>query len=73
MSKNTIEITYVARAETLGAEVYPLHEARDIHPPVRDGDARRVGFAGLQSRGRARCARRCSCWPPARSGRRGCC
>jgi cholesterol oxidase len=48
MSKNTIDITYVARAETLGAEVYPLHEARDIHPPVRDGDAWHVGFAGLQ-------------------------
>jgi cholesterol oxidase len=50
MSKNTIDITYVARAETLGAEVYPLHEARDIRPPAHDGDAWRVGFADLQYR-----------------------
>jgi cholesterol oxidase len=48
MSKNTIDITYLARAETLRAEVYPLHEVRDIHPPARDGDDWRVGFADLQ-------------------------
>ena len=33
MSKNTIDITYVARAEQHGAEVFPLHEVREIHPP----------------------------------------
>ena len=48
MSKNTIDITYLARAETLGAEIYPLHEVHDIHPPARAGDDWRVGFADLQ-------------------------
>ncbi len=48
MSKNTIDITYIARAETHGAEVYPLHEVHDIHPPGRDGDPWRVGFRDLQ-------------------------
>ena len=45
MSKNTIDITYLARAETLRAEVYPLHEVH-AHPPAR---ARRRRVArGLQ-------------------------
>lgn len=48
MSKNTIDITYIARAETLRAEIYPLHEVHDIHPPARAGDAWRVGFRDLQ-------------------------
>jgi len=48
MSKNTIDITYVARAESFGAEVYPLHEVHDIDTPDRGSDAWRVGFRDLQ-------------------------
>ena len=50
MSKNTIDITYVARAEQHGAEVFPLHEVREIHPPPRDGGDWRVTFEDLQYR-----------------------
>jgi cholesterol oxidase len=48
MSKNTVDITYVARAESHGAEVFPLHEVRRIDPPVRAGDTWRIGFRDLQ-------------------------
>jgi cholesterol oxidase len=48
MSKNTVDITYVARAEAHGAEVYPLHEAGRIDPPARAGGNWRVGFRDLQ-------------------------
>ncbi len=48
MSKNTIDITYIARAEMFGAEVFPLHEVVRIDPPERRGDAWRVGFRDLQ-------------------------
>jgi cholesterol oxidase len=48
MSKNTVDITYVARAETFGAEVFPLHEVQRIDPPGRDGEDWRVGFRDLQ-------------------------
>ncbi len=48
MSKNTVDITYVARAEAHGAEVYPLHEVLRIDPPARDGESWRVGFRDLQ-------------------------
>lgn len=48
MSKNTVDITYVARAETFGAEVYPLHEVHRIDAPQRHGDGWRVGFRDLQ-------------------------
>ena len=50
MSKNTVDITYVARAETRGAAVFPLHEVRRIDPPARPGEAWRVGFRDLQYR-----------------------
>ena len=50
MSKNTVDITYVARAETFGAEVFPLHEMQHIEPPQRRGDSWRVGFRDLQYR-----------------------
>jgi cholesterol oxidase len=50
MSKNTIDITYVARAEQHGAEVFPLHEVQEIHPPPRDGGDWRVTFEDLQYR-----------------------
>jgi cholesterol oxidase len=47
-AKNTVDITYIARAETLGAEVRPLHEALTIESP--DGRNRnwRVGFRDLE-------------------------
>ncbi len=48
MSKNTIDITYVARAEQHGAEVFPLHEVDDLHPPDRAGGDWRVHFRDLQ-------------------------
>ena len=43
-AKNTIDITYVARAESHGAEVFPLHSAERIDPPEREGGSWRVGF-----------------------------
>ncbi len=48
MSKNTVDITYVARAEAHGAEVFPLHEVDRIDAPARDGDPWKVGFRDLQ-------------------------
>jgi cholesterol oxidase len=50
MSKNTVDIMYVARAESHGAEVYPLHEALRIDAPASAGGAWRVGFRDLQYR-----------------------
>ena len=50
LAKNTVDITYVARAETHGAEVYPLHEVLRIDPPTEDGGRWRVGFRDLQYR-----------------------
>lgn len=50
MSKNTIDITYVARAEAFGAEVFPLHEVQRVDPPARRGDDWRIGFRDLQYR-----------------------
>ena len=48
LAKNTVDITYVARAETYGAEVYPLHEATRIDPPPRAGESWRVRFRDLR-------------------------
>ena len=48
MSKNTIDITYLARAEMLRAQVFPLHEVRDIHPPAGGAGEWRVSFKDLQ-------------------------
>ncbi|MEY2442802.1 MAG: cholesterol oxidase [bacterium] len=48
MSKNTVDITCVARAEQYGAEVFPLHEVQRIDPPAQDGDPWRVSFRDLQ-------------------------
>ena len=50
MAKNTVDITYVARAEAHGAEVYPLHEATGIEAPERAGGNWRVWFRDLQYR-----------------------
>src|SRR5207248_9645931 len=50
MAKNTVDITYIARAEAHRAEVYPLREVRTIDPPAREGGRWRVGFRDLQYR-----------------------
>jgi cholesterol oxidase len=49
-ARNTVDITYVARAEAHGAEVFPLHEVLRIDPPARAGEDWRVGFRDLQYR-----------------------
>lgn len=50
LAKNTVDITYIARAEAHGAEVYPLHEVLRIDPPPEEGGRWRVGFRDLQYR-----------------------
>ncbi|MDQ3768621.1 MAG: FAD-dependent oxidoreductase, partial [Actinomycetota bacterium] len=47
-AKNTVDITYLARAERLGAEVFPLHEVRRLGSPERSGGAWRVDFRDQQ-------------------------
>ena len=50
LAKNTVDITYIARAEAHGAEVFPLHEVRRIDPPGSTTGHWRVGFRDLQYR-----------------------
>ncbi len=47
LAKNTVDITYIVRAEAHRAEVYPLHEVQRIEPA---GSGWRVGFRDLQYR-----------------------
>lgn len=47
-AKNTVDITYVRRAEQLGADVHPLHEVTLLEPPRRKGGRWRVHFRELQ-------------------------
>jgi cholesterol oxidase len=49
-AKNTVDITYVTRAERFDAEVYPLHEALRLDPPEAAGGRWRVGFRDLERR-----------------------
>ena len=49
-AKNTIDITYLARAEALGAEVFPLHEVARVDPPARSGGRWRIGFRDAEAR-----------------------
>jgi cholesterol oxidase len=49
-AKNTVDITYVARAERFGAEVHPLHEVLRLDPPANAGGHWRVGFRDLARR-----------------------
>ncbi len=49
-ARNTVDITYVAKAESHGAEVFPLHEVGTIDPPPGDGGSWRVHFRDLQYR-----------------------
>ena len=51
LAKNTVDITYVARAESHGAEVRPHHQATDVHPPPEPGGNWRVGFKQLGGHG----------------------
>jgi cholesterol oxidase len=51
-AKNTIDITYLARAENHGAEVFPLQEAQRLDPPLTSNGNWRVGFRDLQYRDR---------------------
>ncbi len=46
-AKNTVDITYIARAEAHGAEVRPHHEVTRIDPPARSGGPWRVAFDNL--------------------------
>lgn len=46
-AKNTVDITYIARAETHGAEVRPLHLADRIEPPRGPGGNWTVAFKNL--------------------------
>jgi cholesterol oxidase len=46
-AKNTVDITYIARAETHGAEVRPLHLVEQIAPPAAPGGNWTVSFSHL--------------------------
>jgi cholesterol oxidase len=46
-ARNTVDITYLARAEAHGAEVRPLHLAQRIEPPARPGGNWTVTFSNL--------------------------
>jgi cholesterol oxidase len=51
-AKNTVDLTYLARAERYGAEVFPLHEVLKLEPPEGDRARWRVSFRELRSRDR---------------------
>jgi cholesterol oxidase len=50
LAKNTVDITYLARAEDHGAEVYPLREVQRVEAPGGAGGMWRLGFRDLQYR-----------------------
>jgi cholesterol oxidase len=50
LAKNTVDITYIAKAETHGVEIYASHEVLRIQPPAREQGSWRVGFRDLQYR-----------------------
>ena len=50
-AKNTVDITYIARAERHGAEVHPHHLVTDLEPPGAPGGRWRVGFRTLAGGG----------------------
>ncbi len=50
-AKNTVDITYVAKAEQHGAEVRPLHLATGIEPPAQPGGDWRITFKDLDGGG----------------------
>jgi cholesterol oxidase len=51
LAKNTVDITYLARAEALGAEVHAHHLVTAVQPPARAGDRWRVSFRRLGADG----------------------
>src|SRR5213078_4521323 len=46
-ARNTVDITYVSRAESHGAQVYPLHMVTTIEPPRREGGNWRLAYSHL--------------------------
>ena len=48
---NTIDITYLARAEQHGAHVFPLHEVERLDPPAAAGGDWRVSYRHLGGHG----------------------
>ncbi len=48
-AKNTVDITYLAKAETDGAEVHPLHLVEGLEPPDEPDGEWRVAFRALDS------------------------
>ncbi|MGC1798794.1 MAG: GMC family oxidoreductase [Solirubrobacterales bacterium] len=44
---NTVALTYIARAEQRGAEVFPLHEVVRLEPPGEPDQSWRIGFREL--------------------------
>jgi cholesterol oxidase len=53
-AKNTVDITYIARAEQRGAEVYPLHEVQSLEPPQAPDGCWIVDFRKLPDGGTGR-------------------
>lgn len=51
LAKNTIDITYIARAEQRGAEVQPLCEVLSLDPPDAPGGRWAVAFRDLEDGG----------------------
>jgi cholesterol oxidase len=49
-AKNSIDLTYLARASAAGADVCPQRQVVDLIPPRRDGEPWKVGFRELESR-----------------------
>ena len=47
-AKNTVDITYIARAEAHGAEVHAHHLVTAIRPPQSPGDRWRIAFRDLR-------------------------
>jgi cholesterol oxidase len=47
LAKNTVDITYVARAEAHGAEVHPQHLVTGLRAPARSGEPWTVAFREL--------------------------
>jgi cholesterol oxidase len=52
LAKNTVDITYVARAEQHGAEVFPLHLVERLDPPAQAGGSWRISFRDLGGGGK---------------------
>jgi cholesterol oxidase len=50
-AKNTVDLTYVARAERFGAEVRTHHLVTRLAPPARPGERWQVGFRDLRRGG----------------------